>query len=136
MSITDTAYEAELLDEAFLSARRRDLLARLDCYREQLEELSTAAVELSLVGGVHDGGDDEGFGEGDPLGVERDQVVALSGRAQRGAEEAEAALERLDNGSYGTCQACRQPIHSARLEALPDTRHCIACKSASPLRRR
>ncbi len=136
MSITDTAQEADLLDEAFVSARRTDLLSRLDSYRKQLEGLSAAAAELAFGGGVHDGGDDEGFGEGDPLGTERDHVLALVRGAQRGIEEAEAALDRLDNGSYGTCQACHQPIRGARLEALPDTRHCISCKSASVLQLR
>ena len=136
MSITDTAYETALSDEAFLNARRRDLLSRLDSYREQLEELSKAVVELSFGGGVPDGGDDDGFGEGDPLGMERDRVLALVGRVQRGTADAWAALDRLDNGSYGTCQACQQPIASARLEALPHTTHCISCKSASPLQLR
>ena len=136
MSITDTAHEADLLDDAFLSARRRDLLSRLDSYREQLEGLSAVAAELPFGGGVHDDGGDEGFGEGDPLGTERDHVLALVRRAQRGIEEAEAALDRLDNGSYGCCQACHQPIPSTRLEALPHTRHCISCKSASLLQLR
>ncbi len=121
MSITDTAHEAELLDEASLSARRRDLLARLDSDRERLEGLSAAAAELSFAGGAHDGDDDEGFGEGDPLGVERDHVLALVGRAQRGIEEAEAALDRLDNGSYGCCQARHHPgVLVSRLFPTPD----------------
>jgi len=40
----------------------------------------------------------------------------------------EEALGRLDDGSYGMCRACETPIASARLEAIPWTRVCIACK--------
>ncbi|MFA6218230.1 MAG: TraR/DksA family transcriptional regulator [Erythrobacter sp.] len=38
-----------------------------------------------------------------------------------------AALLRIDNGTYGTCSACGQPIARARLEARPTATRCIAC---------
>jgi DnaK suppressor protein len=40
----------------------------------------------------------------------------------------EEALRRLDDGSYGMCRDCETPIAPARLEAIPWTRVCIACK--------
>src|SRR5436190_23617946 len=40
----------------------------------------------------------------------------------------EEALYRMDNGSYGICRDCREPIAPARLEAIPWTRVCIECK--------
>ena len=40
----------------------------------------------------------------------------------------EAALGRLDNGSYGICCDCGDPIAEARLSAIPWTRLCISCK--------
>jgi DnaK suppressor protein len=39
----------------------------------------------------------------------------------------EHALERLNAGTYGTCEACGQAIGSERLKALPYTPVCIAC---------
>jgi RNA polymerase-binding transcription factor DksA len=39
--------------------------------------------------------------------------------------DVEAALERLEAGTYGTCEACGRPIGSERLEALPATRYCV-----------
>ncbi len=41
--------------------------------------------------------------------------------------EATAALERLDAGTFGTCEACGRPIAKARLDALPYARTCTRC---------
>jgi len=40
----------------------------------------------------------------------------------------EEALERVESGTYGTCRDCGEPIADARLNAIPWTRVCIACK--------
>ena len=40
----------------------------------------------------------------------------------------EEALGRIDSGSYGICRDCGEPIAEKRLEAIPWTRVCIACK--------
>jgi DnaK suppressor protein len=37
----------------------------------------------------------------------------------------QAALERLEDGTYGTCQACGKPIRAERLDAMPATRFCV-----------
>jgi DnaK suppressor protein len=37
------------------------------------------------------------------------------------------ALERIDQGSYGTCADCGRPIGAARLDALPYTAQCVDC---------
>jgi len=38
------------------------------------------------------------------------------------------ALERLKNGSYGQCVACREEVQQKRLDAVPWARHCIECQ--------
>jgi len=43
----------------------------------------------------------------------------------------EAALKRIENGTYGTCQRCGKPIAEERLEALPYAELCIECKRKS-----
>ena len=40
----------------------------------------------------------------------------------------EEALTRIDNGNYGICRDCGEPIAPARLNAIPWTRVCIKCK--------
>lgn len=44
--------------------------------------------------------------------------------------EINAALERIDEGIYGQCEACRRNIAKERLQAVPYTRHCVRCARA------
>jgi len=58
------------------------------------------------------------------------QVTArLIDAAYQQLEETEAALARLDAGTYGRCVHCREAIAPERLEALPATRYCVACQA-------
>ncbi|WP_119729208.1 TraR/DksA family transcriptional regulator [Thermomonospora amylolytica] len=43
-------------------------------------------------------------------------------------EEVDAALARLDVGTYGTCEGCGEPIPEGRLEILPYARFCVRCQ--------
>ena len=38
------------------------------------------------------------------------------------------ALDRIQNGTYGLCEGCGDPILKERLKAVPHARHCIACQ--------
>ena len=60
---------------------------------------------------------------------EQQRDLALRDRATQQLELVDAALERLDVGSFGTCLRCGKPIADARLEALPWAAHCIDCQS-------
>ena len=40
----------------------------------------------------------------------------------------EEALQRIEEGAYGVCRECGEPSAEARLNAIPWTRKCIACK--------
>lgn len=42
--------------------------------------------------------------------------------------EIEGALERIADGTYGTCMDCGMPVSRKRLEALPWARYCVACQ--------
>jgi RNA polymerase-binding protein DksA len=45
--------------------------------------------------------------------------------------EVTAALDRIDDGTFGTCLDCGRPIAPARLDALPYARQCIRCARAA-----
>jgi DnaK suppressor protein len=60
---------------------------------------------------------------------EQQRDLALRERAEQHLALVNAALERLDDGSYGACLRCAKPIAPERLEALPWAAHCIACQS-------
>jgi RNA polymerase-binding transcription factor DksA len=62
-----------------------------------------------------------------PVGAASDESYALANRALAAAREAEDALARLEDGSFGTCVECAGPIPVARLRALPTTATCVGC---------
>lgn len=72
-------------------------------------------------------GDDEHDPEGATIAYEREQVTALLHQARRTRAELEDALARLDQGTYGVCETCGEPIPAGRLEARPGARTCLAC---------
>lgn len=133
-----TAFVVPYVRDDFLLAQRRELTTRRASYREQVERLETAADELAQAqaGEAPDLGDDEGFAEGDSLHVERDRVLSLTAVARRRIEEVDAALHRLERGTYGACRSCRRAIPVVRLEAVPEATQCVSCASGSVLRRR
>jgi RNA polymerase-binding protein DksA len=59
---------------------------------------------------------------------EQQRDLALRDRATSHLELVDAALARLDDGSFGTCLRCGGAIAPARLEALPWAAHCITCQ--------
>ena len=73
--------------------------------------------------------DDEHDPEGATIAFERSQIEALARQAEHHLEEIDAALKRLDAGTYGTCEACGTAIGVERLEARPAARVCILCAS-------
>jgi len=52
------------------------------------------------------------------------------------AEEIEKAIEKIDNGTYGSCEACNKPINSERLKFLPFATMCIKCQELAEIRRK
>ncbi|KGN36499.1 TraR/DksA family transcriptional regulator [Knoellia subterranea] len=71
--------------------------------------------------------DDEHDPEGATIAFERSQVDALIQQARQHLAEVDAAMERLDGGTYGVCERCGSPIAAARLEARPTARTCVTC---------
>ncbi len=59
----------------------------------------------------------------DFLETQQEQSVQVNEQAL--LTEVEQALERLDNGTYGTCVVCGQPIPEKRLEAIPWAARCV-----------
>jgi len=59
---------------------------------------------------------------------EQQRDLALREKDQLHFEAVEAALARLDAGTFGTCIRCGRPIAPERLEALPWAAHCIDCQ--------
>ncbi len=59
---------------------------------------------------------------------EQQRDLALREKNEQQLEAVDAALARIDAGTFGTCVRCGRPIAPERLEALPWAAHCIDCQ--------
>ena len=53
----------------------------------------------------------------------------LSDAEKRQLEDIDHALEKIDQGAFGTCELCGKGISKVRLEAIPVTKYCIDCQT-------
>ncbi|MBR8639957.1 TraR/DksA C4-type zinc finger protein [Streptomyces tuirus] len=54
--------------------------------------------------------------------------VKLAASARMVLADVEAALARMDQGTYGTCRLCREPVERERLAIVPQARYCARCQ--------
>ena len=59
---------------------------------------------------------------------EREKAIMFAGREGKYLAQIEAALKRLEDGTFGICVSTGQPIEYARLEAIPTTTKCASAK--------
>ena len=96
--------------------------------RARLEqELAHAQEELALIKEKLEEKGDFGLGEGASTVYEWEMNLALRQKTEAKIKSLKAALERLEQGTYGICQVCGEAIDPARLEILPDTTRCVTC---------
>lgn len=62
---------------------------------------------------------------------ERTKDLSILASLDDQLREVDRALERVERGTYGVCEACGDPILGARLEALPATRFCVQDQAAA-----
>jgi RNA polymerase-binding transcription factor len=58
----------------------------------------------------------------------KELLMSMSTNDRQLLQSIDAALVRIDDGDYGKCANCGQPIQEKRLEAVPWARHCIRCQ--------
>jgi DnaK suppressor protein len=108
-----------------MDSTRRDMVrARLTAERVRLVEEIGEAVALpdQMTYGSQAAAATQVF--------EQERELAMRERANLHLQVVDAALARLDDGSYGTCVRCGRPIAGERLEVLPWAAHCIECQTA------
>ena len=106
-----------------LERERQQTLRRLATLTDDFDEVVAASRDSNA--------DDEHDPEGATIAFERSQLDALAKQARGHLAEIDAAIARVDGGTYGVCETCGQPISDARLRARPVARACITCASAS-----
>ena len=110
-----------MLSEATLSDLRASLEQERSDLRARLAEMGLlSGGELSF---------DQNFADSSQVTAERGEVEALAGNLRESLNDVEAAIVKLDNGTFGACEGCGQPISPDRLEAKPAARLCMDCAS-------
>jgi len=102
-------------------------------YRTLLEQERTSLEEQLQELGYGDAGRvtyDSNFADSSQVTAERGEAEALAVQLQEALADVVAALKKIDDGVYGTCERCGRSIAPARLEAKPASRLCIDCASA------
>jgi RNA polymerase-binding protein DksA len=115
-SIDTAQFRVALLDERqrvehALATLRDEHAGSLD---DEVEEVAPTA--------------DNHLGETASATLGREIDYTLGDNAEQVISEIDAALERIEDGSYGTCSNCGEEIPHARLEANPWASLCIDCK--------
>lgn len=108
---------------ALLREERTELIGRIAHFDADMALMFEASRDSNA--------DDEHDPEGQTIAYERSQLSALTGSAREQLREIEAALERVEAGTYGVCEVCGRPIASGRLEARPTARTCVEHASAA-----
>ena len=109
----------------------------LDAVRSELEELRDRTRErLAVLAKRPELGTAQGFGkrigDGTTEAVGRLTDIGVGESLERVLSRTERAVAKLDDGSYGICDACGEPISPGRMRALPDGVLCVSCAASQP----
>jgi DnaK suppressor protein len=63
--------------------------------------------------------------------LDKEILFELSDNERKILRDIDAALRKMEIGTYGLCEHCKQPIHKKRIKALPSARYCMTCQSGS-----
>ncbi|BCJ77806.1 hypothetical protein CS0771_73500 [Catellatospora sp. IY07-71] len=105
---------------------RQALTARRDELQEEYDHTLVEIAELQRDRLTDSAGDDQA--DTGTKTFEREQEITLANNILERITQVERALERLDEGSYGWCERCGNPIPVERLAAFPSATLCVTCK--------
>jgi DnaK suppressor protein len=99
------------------------LKANLETKLQELEATLSRVTALESAAGIAD--------ENDKATWETERAIAIRmrDRDRKLAGKVREALVKIENGSYGLCESCDEPIGVRRLLARPVTSRCIDCKA-------
>ena len=91
-------------------------------------DISDAESEIAarLGDAVGDAGDDSA--DAGAKTFQREHELALTQNARELLAQTERVLSKIEDGTYGSCESCGEPIGKARLQAFPRATLCVACK--------
>jgi RNA polymerase-binding transcription factor DksA len=111
-------------NRVFVFVREDVVRGKTRALQQELDELQEQITKLEL---ALEFKPDYGLGVGDPAITRWEMNLALLGQCRERAEKLERALDRANQGQYGVCRHCGEPIHPDRLKVLPGTTVCVRC---------
>jgi RNA polymerase-binding protein DksA len=116
-------------EEAWTRGELNEVVKELREHRERLS-VSVDQAEEELAGLMRDAGDGAGHDQADvgATSFERDHELTVLAREREALAQIDRALARIDDGSYGVCESCGNPIGKNRLMAVPHATLCMSCK--------
>jgi DnaK suppressor protein len=109
-----------------VAALRRQLEERRDHARTRVEALAQRP-ELGAAQGFG-----KRIGDGTVEAISRLTEIGVGSSLEQKLARTQRALVKLDEGTYGMCDSCAEPIAAARLQAMPDSITCMPCARAKP----
>ena len=116
-------------EDRWTKAEVAEVRAELDDERNRLlAEVSTAEDDMAAL--LRDGGEGAGSDQADigSTALERDAEMSLANNTRDMLFQVDRAKARLEDGSYGICESCGNPIGKQRLMAFPRATLCMSCK--------
>ena len=100
--------------KTLLIERKKQILKNLDTAESELADLQDLEVN----------------DDGDYASLCTDNMIerAIQEQQQRELAEIEEALQKIEEGEYGICEMCGEPIKPLRLKIKPFAKYCIVCR--------
>ncbi|MCQ3802577.1 MAG: TraR/DksA C4-type zinc finger protein [bacterium] len=114
------------MNETDLTQAKAALTTDREGLVHQLNELG-ATETGELRAGLNQG---DGFSDAPAITAERTERLGVIRALKKKLDSVDRALSRIDDGQYGSCVRCGEPIPAARLEFRPASVYCVACKSS------
>lgn len=115
------AYAGWVGDELNLAEIEDALRARQAELYEKIEALAAAPERGSAISFG------KRIGDGTSEAIQRLNEIGVGNSLTVGAERVDRALVKIEDGTYGVCDSCGEPIAVARLRAFPESVTCINC---------
>lgn len=114
------------IDPTDLRQVEADLRTKLSEIEERLREMKKPPPKGSAIGFG------KRVGDGTTEAVSRFADVGVANSLEGSAADIQRALQKLEEGTYGQCDDCGQPIAAGRLKVAPASSQCIECARRRP----
>jgi RNA polymerase-binding protein DksA len=121
-------------DAPTLASIERKLVEQRTELLEQLHDLEEASFNLSQSEMSGEVSYDEDYADAGSFTFEREKDLSIANNVQDLLDKINRAVGKIEEGTYGICESCGEPIDAARLRALPHVSLCIRCKKAEERR--